>query len=262
MIAVAAGWSHTLAVRADGTVWAWGSNTRGQLGDGTQQDRSAPVQVAGLSNVKAVAAGLYHSVAIKNDGTVWSWGGNDGGQHGNGTVGAQLTPQQVPGLPNANAVAAGNNYTLTVAGDGYIWAAGLNALGELADGSFVQNARFGLVQDANAGSFLDLAPGQIKYPIPVGQIPKFFMQSEKSGDESLSALGSLSNLSLKSRIQPNSGSFAAATGTYQMFVAVWVPGGAPGLTNTGSSSVPVSVPPTSGVVRGTRFTYAAGIPFE
>jgi alpha-tubulin suppressor-like RCC1 family protein len=237
--AIAAGWSHALALKTDGTVWAWGSNTRGQLGDGTQQDQTTPVQVAGLSNVRAIAAGFYHSVAIKNDGSLWSWGGNDGGQHGNSSVGSQTTPQPVPGVSNATAAAAGNNTTIVLAGDGYVWGAGSNGLGELGDGSFVRNSRFSLVQDADATSFFDLAPGQTKNPVAADQVPKFFMQSEKSGDESLATLGSLSNLSLKARIR-HSGSFAA-NDTYQMFVAVWVPSGRPGLSGTGIASVPVGV---------------------
>lgn len=83
MTAVSAGAAHSLAVRgSDGTVWAWGSNVTGQLGDGTETDRSVPVQVSGLTNVTAVAAGENHSVALRADGTVWAWGLNDKGQLG------------------------------------------------------------------------------------------------------------------------------------------------------------------------------------
>lgn len=103
----------------------------------------------------------------------------------------------------------------------------------------MRNSRFSVVQDADAATFFDLAPGQTKNPVPSDQIPKFFMQSEKSGDESISALGSLTNLSLKSRIRPGSGTFAADAGTYQMFIGVLVPRGTQGLTGTGVASVPV-----------------------
>ena len=71
---VVAGSDHSLAVTSDGTVWAWGANSLGQLGDETTIDRSAPVRVSGLTNVaggvRAVAAGLQYSLALKNDGTV------------------------------------------------------------------------------------------------------------------------------------------------------------------------------------------------
>ena len=86
VVAVAGGRYHSLAVKSDGTVWAWGNNWLGQLGDGTTTDRSIPVQVSGLSGVVAVAGGDYHSLAVKSDGTVWAWGDNYHGQLGDGTT--------------------------------------------------------------------------------------------------------------------------------------------------------------------------------
>ena len=74
VIKVASGFSHTLALLNDGTVWAWGANQFGQLGDGTSQAHQAPVQVTGLTDVIAIAAGGTHSLAMKADGTVWTWG--------------------------------------------------------------------------------------------------------------------------------------------------------------------------------------------
>ncbi|ATB37636.1 hypothetical protein CYFUS_003061 [Cystobacter fuscus] len=79
---IAAGTTHSLAVRPDGTVWATGGNGHGQLGDGTTLSRRVPVQVQGLSGVAAVATGQYHSLAVRSDGTVWAWGNNDLGQLG------------------------------------------------------------------------------------------------------------------------------------------------------------------------------------
>ncbi len=81
--------AHVLAVKNDGTVWAWGSNYTGQLGDGTTTHRNAPVPVAGLSGVKSAAVGASHSLAVKNDGTVWSWGSN--GLGGSGTPSTRST---------------------------------------------------------------------------------------------------------------------------------------------------------------------------
>ncbi|HBL49073.1 MAG TPA: RCC1 repeat-containing protein, partial [Firmicutes bacterium] len=82
---VGAGGSHTFAVKNNGTVWACGRNEFGQLGDGTTTDRHTPVQVNGLSNVKAITGGNTHTVALTNDGAVWTWGRNDCGQLGDGT---------------------------------------------------------------------------------------------------------------------------------------------------------------------------------
>jgi len=69
--------NHTLAIKRDGTLWAWGSNDRGQLGVGSTVDQWFPAQVGGLSDVAAAAGGIYHSVAAKADGTVWAWGYDD-----------------------------------------------------------------------------------------------------------------------------------------------------------------------------------------
>ncbi|HZD60439.1 MAG TPA: hypothetical protein VE439_08330, partial [Anaerolineae bacterium] len=77
---------HSLALKQDGTVWGWGDNSFGQLGDGTKTNRSTPVQAKALTNVTAIAAGDAHSLARKSDGTVWAWGGNGFGQLGDGTT--------------------------------------------------------------------------------------------------------------------------------------------------------------------------------
>ena len=75
---IAAGGVHSLALRSDGTVWAWGRNSFGQLGDNTNTNRNVPVMVQGLSGVSAISAGDGHSLALKSDGTVWAWGSNHG----------------------------------------------------------------------------------------------------------------------------------------------------------------------------------------
>jgi alpha-tubulin suppressor-like RCC1 family protein len=77
---VAAGWSHTVILKSDGTVWAVGYNAFGQLGDGTTTNCSTPVQVSGLTDVIAVAAGAYHSMAITSTGALYVWGLNGNGQ--------------------------------------------------------------------------------------------------------------------------------------------------------------------------------------
>ena len=72
-LALAAGRYHSLGLKEDGTVWAWGGNPHGQLGNGTNVSSNVPVQVSGLTGVVAIAAGWYHSMAVKDDGTVWAW---------------------------------------------------------------------------------------------------------------------------------------------------------------------------------------------
>jgi alpha-tubulin suppressor-like RCC1 family protein len=90
--AIAAGEYHSLALKSDGTVWAWGYNACGQLGDGITTSTNIPVQVKELRDVTAIAAGKYHSLALKSDETVWAWGENYNGQLGDGTSMDRNTP--------------------------------------------------------------------------------------------------------------------------------------------------------------------------
>ncbi|MCA1696218.1 MAG: RCC1 repeat-containing protein, partial [Actinobacteria bacterium] len=110
MTAVAVGSHHSLALREDGTVWAWGANAFGQLGDGTNQHRNRPVQVTPLEHIRAIAAGnpdnSHHSLALSEDGTVWAWGANGYGQLGDGTNQHRNRPVQVLGI-QAKMIAAG-----------------------------------------------------------------------------------------------------------------------------------------------------------
>jgi len=132
---VGAGRDHSLALKSDGTVWAWGYNYNGELGDGTRTIRQTPVQVLNLTNVKAVAGGYNHNLAIKNDGTVWAWGANHYGQLGDGTTTDRNTPVQVSGLTGVIAVAGGADHSLALKGDGTVWAWGENDSGQLGDGT-------------------------------------------------------------------------------------------------------------------------------
>lgn len=103
IIAISAGSDHTLALKSDGTVWTWGRNGKGQLGNGSAISESPnpiPLPVPNLSGITAIAAGAYHSLAVKNNGTVWAWGDNSHYQLGNpyiSTVGSAI-PVQVQGL--------------------------------------------------------------------------------------------------------------------------------------------------------------------
>jgi alpha-tubulin suppressor-like RCC1 family protein len=152
VVAVAAGSNHSLAVKSDGTVWTWGSNSQGMLGNGTSgtgTDSNVPVQVIDtkgttdtsddgpLENVVAVAGGTFHSLALKNDGTVWAWGSNDVGQLGNGTTNSTPNPNpvQASGLTDVVAVAAGSNHGLAVKSDGTVWTWGFNSQGMLGNGT-------------------------------------------------------------------------------------------------------------------------------
>ena len=133
--ALAAKNSHALLVRADGTVWAWGDNGDGELGDGTTNPRLLPVQVGGLGNVVAVDAGDYFSLALKADGTVWAWGSNGYGQLGDGTFNDRYSPVQVSGLTGVVAIATGARHALAVRGDGTVGMWGSDDYFQFGDGS-------------------------------------------------------------------------------------------------------------------------------
>ena len=129
--AISAGSEHNLAVRADGTLWAWGLNTNGQVGDGTTTSpRRTPLQLGGVTDVVAVGAGEDHSLAAKRDGTVWAWGNNSHGQLGLGDTSPRTTPTQLPGLANVIAVAAGFRTSLALKRDGTVWAWGRGPVGD------------------------------------------------------------------------------------------------------------------------------------
>jgi alpha-tubulin suppressor-like RCC1 family protein len=122
------------AVGPGGSVWAFGHNTDGQLGNGSTADDFSPAPVPGLTGVTQVSAGAYDTLAVRSDGTVWAWGSNLYGELGDGTTTDRLTPKQVRGLSGITQVSAGLYYTLAVRSDGTVWAWGLNGNGEL-DGS-------------------------------------------------------------------------------------------------------------------------------
>jgi alpha-tubulin suppressor-like RCC1 family protein len=131
----AAGYYHSLVLKSNGTVFAWGNNEYGQLGDGTNAHKNTPVQVAGLSNVAALAGGFYHSLALDKDGAVWAWGYNKFGQLGDGTNAHKNTPIQVAGLPVITAIAAGGDHSLALDDKGTVWAWGKGDYGQLGDGA-------------------------------------------------------------------------------------------------------------------------------
>jgi alpha-tubulin suppressor-like RCC1 family protein len=130
-----AGLGHSLALKQDGTISAWGWNGYGQLGDGTLRDRYTAAPVAGLTGVVALASGYGHSLAAKYDGTVWAWGCDYNGQLGLGTTGYRATPTNVGGLSGVVAVAAGSVHSLALKSDGTVWAWGYNVYGMVGDGT-------------------------------------------------------------------------------------------------------------------------------
>lgn len=126
----------TLSTKTDGTIWSWGRNTTGQLGDNTAIDKSSPVQIGALSNWSDVSASSGNNVlAVKTDGTIWAWGSNTRGQLGVNDTITRSSPVQIGALTNWSNIAAGSRFSIATKTDGTLWAWGENNYGQLGLGN-------------------------------------------------------------------------------------------------------------------------------
>jgi alpha-tubulin suppressor-like RCC1 family protein len=131
---IAIGYEDTVALKSDGSLWAWGENNFGQLGDGTTDNQSMPTRIGSENNWVSVAVGFAHTVALKSDGSLWAWGNNDHGQLGDGTTDNQSMPTRI-GSENDWVSVAGTSHTVALKSDGSLWAWGNNDHGQLGDGT-------------------------------------------------------------------------------------------------------------------------------
>lgn len=148
---------HNLALKSDGTVWAWGYNQNGQLGNGTTNNSTIPVQVKGpngndyLKNIVMIAAGERYSMALDSSGIVWMWGFNNSGYRGTGDLSSSnlLLPQKVresSDFTHITRISAGSNHSLAINSTGTVFAWGVNSQGVIGIGCtgtiFCPNTRF------------------------------------------------------------------------------------------------------------------------
>jgi alpha-tubulin suppressor-like RCC1 family protein len=132
----AVGPEHSFAIQSNGTLWAWGSNSYGQLGLGDQTNRSSPVQVGIESYWAKISLGAQHTLALQSNGTLWTWGrndqsGNSGAQLGLGDRTNRSSPVQVGALSVWTEIACGYGCSLAIQSNSTLWAWGNNATGQL-----------------------------------------------------------------------------------------------------------------------------------
>jgi alpha-tubulin suppressor-like RCC1 family protein len=160
-VIVSAGTWHGAALRSDGTVWTWGWNQQGQLGDGTTTgaDRLTPAPVSGISDMVAVSATIFRTMALRSDGTVWGWGASDSGSIGDGSSRIRPTPVQVPGISDVVSISASCSHTVALRRDGTVWAWGSNLNGQLGDGT--TESRTTPVQVSGLSGVVAIATGNL-----------------------------------------------------------------------------------------------------
>jgi alpha-tubulin suppressor-like RCC1 family protein len=139
---VSCGYDTTAAIKTDGTLWLWGSNYWGNLGDNTLTHKSSPVQtVSAGTNWKQVDVGHDFVAAIKTDGTLWTWGNNSYGELGDNTTVDKSSPvQTVAGGTNWKQGAAASSHTAAIKTDGTLWTWGINFSGQLGDNTVAQRS--------------------------------------------------------------------------------------------------------------------------
>jgi alpha-tubulin suppressor-like RCC1 family protein len=249
VVAVAGGQMHSLFVRADGTLWAMGNNSSGQLGDGTTADCASPKQIS--SGIAMATAGSLHSLFVRVDGTLWATGDNSCGQLGDGTTTNRSSPVQV--ASGVVAVAAGDFHSLFVKSDGTLWAMGTNWYGELGDGTNTPGL-----------SPVQVASGVVAVAARSGH--SLFVKSDGTlwamGDNSFGELGDRTPTFGFTPVQVASGVITVATGTFHsLFVksdgTLWAMGyNAYGELGAGAqTNGPIPVQVASGVVAAAAGNY-------
>ena len=138
-VEIGCGAAHSVVLKSDGTVWATGLNSSGQLGNGVTKQSTKAVQVltatGSLTGIRSIAVGSFHNLALTSSGEIWAWGNNSAGQLGVSSLINKTRAVKIPGLTGVVAIAAGEYHSYAVKADGTVWAFGKNANGQLGANS-------------------------------------------------------------------------------------------------------------------------------
>jgi alpha-tubulin suppressor-like RCC1 family protein len=154
--------SNCLAIKTDGTLWSWGGNAAGQLGQIDTIDRSSPVQIGSLTDWSQISSGDDFSTAVKTTGTLWSWGLNTNGQLGQNSTIRRSSPVQVGALTDWSQVSAGPNFCISVKTTGTLWSWGDNGNGQLGQNIAVATDRSSPVQVGALTTWSSIGQGCIR----------------------------------------------------------------------------------------------------
>lgn len=212
-LSVSDGWNHTIALKTDGTLWAWGNNEYGQLGDNTTVNRSIPTQIGTATNWQAIATGIYHSLAVKTDGTLWFWGSRSNIY---GTSTQNNIPTQIGTDTNWLKLAGGQHHCAAIKTDGTLWSWGENSTGQLGDGTTIY--RTNPIQVGTATDWLDVSAGT-RYTIATkNNLSLWSWGYNYSGQLGLGTYGNTSDVYIPTQVGTSVNSNKISAGGYHALV--------------------------------------------
>jgi alpha-tubulin suppressor-like RCC1 family protein len=148
---ISAGTFHAVAIKNNNTLWAWGRNQFGQLGNNSIVDLYVPTAIGTDNDWESVSAAVTHTIATKNSGSLWTWGSNQFGQLGDNSIIDKLIPTNIAAITGCHIVSKGQQHSVIKKTDGSLWSWGGNTNGQLGDGTNVQS----LIPTAVSGSATD-----------------------------------------------------------------------------------------------------------